>query len=105
MVETFHGLNSFQRCCFRIGEVVRHIHYVDGKAYKATQVLMHHVASPAGPDGSQPGAMRHVKHATQLMFQLVGSPVVADATACQSVVHQTATPHNLGAVAVVLGIL
>ena len=49
--------------------------------------------------------MGDVEHAAQLMLQLMGGPVVGYTTARQAVVGDTTTPHNLGALAVVLGVL
>ena len=45
--------------------------------------------------------MRDVKHATELVFELVRGPVALQATTGQVVVGKTAAPHDLGAVAVV----
>ena len=104
MIETLHGLDALQCRTFRIGEVIRHIHHIHGKAHKTAQVLMHHITRPTRPDGSQACTVRHIKHTTELMLQLMGGPVIADTAARQSVVGHTASPHDLGTMTIVLRI-
>ena len=48
--------------------------------------------------------MGDIEHTAELMFQLVGSPVVAHAAPRQTVVSHTAAPHNLRTVAIVIGL-
>ena len=45
--------------------------------------------------------MGHVEHSRELVLQLVSGPIVADATACQAIVHQASRPHDLGSIAVI----
>ena len=49
--------------------------------------------------------MGHIEHAAQLVFQLMRRPIVSHAATRQAVVHDGAAPHDLCAVAIVLGIL
>ena len=105
MIEAFHCLDALLCRALGVGKVVGHIHHVHGEAHEAAQVLVHHIACPAGPDGSQSGTMGNVEHSAQFVLQLVGSPVVGNAAARQSPVGHAAAPHNLGAVAIVLRIL
>ena len=104
MVEGFHGLDAAERGVLGVGEVVGHVHHVDGKAHEAAQVLVHHIACPAGPDGGQSGTVGNVEHSAQLVLQLVGGPVVADAASGQSPVSHASAPHDLRPLAIVLGI-
>ena len=105
MIETLHCLNPLEGSSFGVCEVVGDIHHIDSEAHKAAHVLVHHIACPTGPHGSQPCTMRHIEHTAEFMFQLMGCPVITDTTPSQSVVHQTAAPHNLGTITVVFGIL
>ena len=79
-------------------------HDIDSKFYKAVQAVAVHIAGPCAPDSRKPCTVGDIKHATEFMLKLVGSPIVGDTAARQSPVGDAATPHHLRTIAIVFWI-
>ena len=95
--EILHSLDA-EKGGFIVGQTEFHAHDVMRKADEARHAVLIDIARPTAPDGGETRAVRHVKHAAQLMLQTVGSKIaLAVAAAGQAVMRKAACPHDLGA--------
>lgn len=87
-----HSLDA-EKGGFIVGQTEFHAHDVMRKADEARHAVLIDIARPAAPDGGETRAVRHVKHAAQLMLQTVGSKIaLAVAAAGQAVMRKAACP-------------
>ena len=73
------------------------------KLIEPRQAVTVDIPGPASPDRGKARSVRHVKHSSDLVLQLMAGPVpAAAATAGQSVMRKTSRPHDFGSRLVVL---
>src|SRR5699024_2731889 len=76
VVELFHLFHTSESCS-HIVFAWFHAHYIYRELREALRSGVHHISGPASPDSRKSGAVSHIKHAAQLMLQLMACPVSA----------------------------
>ena len=103
-IELLDGADASLGSLVGVREVVRHSHHVDGKLHESAQVLVLDISCPCGPYCRQSCAMGDAKECAELMLEAVSGEVFLGAALGEVVVCQRARPHDLRAMAIVLGV-